>query len=109
MTYQVKLTNNAVGQLKEAIEHIAKGLCEPETARRWSARIQKEMVSLDHMPFRHPLVAEEPWHTEGIRKMTVEHFIVYYWVNKETTTVWITAVVYGRRDQLAVLRHMPKE
>ena len=61
------------------------------------------------MPRRFPLVDEEPWRTEGIHKMTVDNFIVYYWVNDDTETVWITAVVYGRRDQLAALRDMPKE
>lgn len=109
MTYQVKLTNNAIGQLKEAIGYISKVLFEPETARRWSDRIKKAISALDRMPLRYPLVEEEPWRTEGIHKMTVENFIVYYWVNEETATVWITAVVYGRRDQLSLLRNMPKE
>ena len=109
MTYQVKLTNNALSQLKDAIAYISKVLLEPEIARRWSERIKKEILSLDHMPFRYPLVDEAPWRAEGIRKMAVENFIVYYWVNEKTATVWITAVVYGRRDQLSVLRNMPKE
>lgn len=39
--------------------------------------------------------------------MPVENFLVYYWVNEEAMTVWITAVVYGRRDQLDQLQRMP--
>ncbi|MBQ5896489.1 MAG: type II toxin-antitoxin system RelE/ParE family toxin [Bacteroidaceae bacterium] len=109
MTYKVKLTNNALAQLKEAVGYISKVLLEPEVARRWSDRIKKEILTLDHMPLRYPLVDEEPCRTEGIHKLTVENFIVYYWVNEDTSTVWVTAVVYGRRDQLSVLRNMPKE
>ncbi len=109
MTYKVKLTNAAFGQLKDAIGYISKVLLEPETALRWSERIQKDILSLSSMPLRYPLVDEEPWRTEGIRKMTVENFLVYYWVNENTASVWVTAVVYGRRDQAAVLRNMPKE
>ena len=109
MTYKVKLTNNALAQLKEAVGYISKVLLEPEVARRWSDRIKKEILTLDHMPLRYPLVDEEPWGAEGIHKMTVENFIVYFWVNEDTSTVWVTAVVYGRRDQLSVLRNMPKE
>lgn len=41
MTYKVKLTNNALDQLKTAIEYISKVLREPEAARRWSDRIKK--------------------------------------------------------------------
>lgn len=95
--------------MKNAIGYISKVLLESEIARRWSDRIKKEILSLDQMPLRYPLVEEKPWRTEGIHKMAVENFIVYYWVNDETATVWIIAVVYGRRDQIAVLRNMPKE
>lgn len=109
MTYQVKLTNNAILQLREIIGYISKVLFEPEAAKRWSERIKKAVSALDYLPLRYPLVDEEPWRTEGIRKMTVDNFIVYYWVNEETSVVWITAVVYGKRDQLSALRNMPKE
>lgn len=109
MTYKVKLTNNALGQLKDTIGYISKVLLEPEIARCWSDRIKKEILSLKSMPLRYPLVDEQPWRSEGIHKMVVENFIIYYWVNEETATVWITAVVYGRRDQISVLRNMPKE
>lgn len=61
MTYKVKLTNNALAQLKEAVGYISKVLLEPEVARRWSDRIKKEILTLDHMPLRYPLVDEEPW------------------------------------------------
>ena len=109
MTYQVKLTNHALAQLKEAVGYISKVLLEPVVARCWSDRIKKEILTLDHMPLRYPLVDEDPWRTEGVRKMSVENFIVYYWVNEETTTVWIAAIVDGRRDQISVLRNVPKE
>lgn len=109
MSYKEKLTNNALDQIKTAIGYISKVLLEPEAARRLSDRIKKAISSLDNMPFRYPLVDEEPWHTEGIRKMKVENFIVYYWVDDVNSAVWITAVIYGRRDQISALRNMPKE
>ena len=76
MTYKVKLTNNALHQLKNTIGYISKVLLEPEAAKRWSDRIKKDILSLSRMPFRYPLVDEEPWHEEGIHKMPVENFIV---------------------------------
>jgi len=109
MTYKVRLTNNALAQLKEAMGYISKVLLEPEIARRWSDHTKKEIMTLDHLPLLYPLVYEESWRAEGIYKMTVENFIVYYWVNEDTSTVWVTAVVYGRRAQISVLRNMPKE
>ena len=73
----------------------------------WKGKL--EVSSLRTMPNRYPLTPEEPWRSEGIHKMSVENFLVYYWVNESEKIVWVTVVVYGRRDQLQTLRDMPKD
>ena len=100
MRYEVKLT---VQEIEEAVQYISKILLEPETARKWADTLQCEIEKLDFMPSRYPLAEEEPWHTKGIRKMSVKNFLVYYLVDEEKKAVWITAVIYGRRDQIAAL------
>lgn len=107
MDYKVKLTDHAVAQLQEAVIYISKVLQASTVAKHWAARIKKELASLSTMPARYPLTEEEPWHTEGVRKMSVENFLVYYWIDEAKKIVWITAIVYARRDQLRVLREMP--
>lgn len=109
MDYKVKLTDHAVAQLQEAVIYISKVLQASTVAKHWAARIKKELASLSTMPARYPLTEEEPWHTEGIHKMSVENFLVYYWINEEKKIVWITAIVYARRDQLRVLLEMPPQ
>lgn len=59
------------------------------------------------MPERFSIVEDEPWKSRGYRKMPVKNFLVYYYVDEENKTVWVTAVVYGRRDQLNVLKRIP--
>ena len=103
MRYEVKLTVQAIGQIEEAVQYISKILLEPETARKWADTLQCEIEKLDTMPSRYPLTDEEPWHTKGIRKMPVKNFLVYYLVDEKKKAVWITAVIYGRRDQIAAL------
>ena len=107
MDYKVKLTDHAVAQLQEAVIYISKVLQASTVAKHWAARVKKELASLSTMPARYPLTEEEPWHTEGVHKMSVENFLVYYWIDEEKKIVWITAIVYARRDQLRVLREMP--
>lgn len=109
MDYKVKLTDHAVAQLQEAVIYISKVLQASTVAKHWAARVKKELASLSTMPARYPLTEEEPWHTEGIHKMSVENFLVYYWIDEEKKIVWITAIVYARRDQLRVLREMPPQ
>ena len=77
---------------------------EPEIARKWADTLQSEIEKLDSMPSRYPLTEEEPWRTKGIRRITVKNFLVYYLVDEEKKTVWVTAVIYGRRDQISALR-----
>ena len=106
MRYEVKLTVQAIEQIEEAVQYISKILLEPETARKWADTLQCEIEKLDTMPSRYPLTDEEPWHTKGIRKMPVKNFLVYYLVDEKKKAVWITAVIYGRRDQIAALLDM---
>lgn len=107
MRYTVKLTHQAVAQIGETVHYIADVLLDPETARKWADILQREIGKLDSMPSRYPLTEEEPWHTKGIRKMPVANFLVYYLMDEETETVWITAVIYGRRDRISALLDMP--
>ena len=109
MDYKVKLTDHAVAQLQEAVIYISKVLQASTVAKHWAARVKKELASLSTMPARYPLTEEEPWHTEGVHKMSVENFLVYYWIDEEKKIVWITAIVYARRDQLRVRREMPPQ
>lgn len=107
MIYRVKLTDYAIEQLSETVRHISKDLSSPETALKWRDRIKDQIAGLDQFPHRIPLTEEEPWRGEGIHKMTVENFIVYFWIDDKKGCVWITAVVYEKRDQLSVLKRMP--
>ena len=104
--YEVKLTAQAIGQIKETVQYIFKTLMEPETARKWADTLQSEIGKLDSMPSRYPLTEEEAWRAKGIRKMSVKNFLVYYLVDEEKKAVWVTAVIYGRRDQIAALLDM---
>lgn len=109
MAYRVKMTDYAIGQMQNAAAYIAHDLYAPETADKWVSRMQKEIMTLDSMPGRIPLTGEEPWRTEGVHKMTVMNFLVYFWIEDDADIVWVTAVVYGGRDQRKVLEDMPME
>lgn len=106
MRYEVKLTAQAIGQMEETVQYISKILMEPEIAHKWADILQCEIGKLDSMPSRYPLTEEEPWRAQGVRKMTVKNFLVYYLIDEEKKAVWVTAVIYGRRDQIAALSDM---
>ena len=109
MEYEVRLTPQAVEQIQQTVTYISHSLQEPVIARRWSNHLEKEIRSLKQQPARYPLTPEEPWHSPGIRKMIVKNFFVYYLIDEAKEQVAVTAVVYGRRDQIAALLEMPLE
>ena len=104
--YKVKITPQASAQMLEIFSYISDNLKESVVAERLLDDLQKAILSLDETPKRVVLVDEEPWKSHGIHKMMVKNFIVYFWINEELKEVHITAVVYGRRDQLTQLKEM---
>ena len=97
--YNVYVTAFAREQIKETADYISHALMEPQTARKWLDTMEKEISSLSFMPNRIPFTPEEPWHSEGVHRMRIKNFYAYFRVNEEEKTVWITAVIYVRRNQ----------
>ena len=58
------------------------------------------------MPKKYALIEEEPRKHEGVRKIIVKNFLIYYWVDEENFKVQVIAVIYNRRDQLRALMNM---
>ncbi len=106
MEYRVKVTPFAFSQLQETVRYISEVLLVPETAAKWLDVLQTSITSLSSMPNRFPLTEEQPWRERGIRKLTVKGFLIYYLVDDVHKTVHVTAVVYGRRDQISALKEL---
>ncbi len=104
--YKVKITPQASAHMLEIFSYISGTLQEPVTAGRLLDELQKSILSLNIMPKRVALTDEEPWRSYGIHKMPVKNFLVYFWVNDKLKEVHITAVIYGRKDQLEQLKQM---
>ena len=104
--YEVRISKQAERQLKEIIQYISYTLQAPGTAEKMLDLLEREILSLSSFPNRIPLTQDEPWHSQGIHKMVIKNYLVYFWVDENTQTVHIIAVVYGRRDQKQLLAHM---
>ena len=61
--------------------------------------LEKEIVSLSQFPNRVPLTEEGPWHSQGIHKLLVKNYLIYFWVDVEVKKVQVIGIIYGRRDQ----------
>ena len=98
MNYSVQITSRAESDLREIYEYIAYELLSPPTAARQLQRLEDEILSLDQMPNRHPAYLDEPWHSRGLRVMSVDNYLVFYIPDAATQTVSVIRVMFGGRD-----------
>lgn len=97
--YTVKITPQAQEQLLEIIDYISYTLQSPNTAMKMLDMLEKEITSLNQLPNRVPLTEEEPWHSQGVHKLLVKNYLVYFWVDEGAKKVQVFGIVYARRDQ----------
>lgn len=108
-TYTVRITRQAREHLRGIKKHIEEELLAPDAAKNTIAAIKKEIKSLEKMPERIKLTEEEPWRSEGVHRMRVKNYYVYFWIDEENSKVQVTSVIYVARDQAAQLILMQME
>ena len=98
--YEVKITKQAQEHIRDIFDYIVNELLATGAANNLMDKMHKTIASLNQNPKRFQLIDEEPWKNMGIRKVVVNHFLVYYWIDEENMKVQIIAVMSERRDQL---------
>ena len=98
MIFNVVYSAQARQDLRDIYQYIAYELLVPETAVGQTERIMKAIRSLEQMPMRHRLYEEEPWHSQGIRVLPVNNYLVFYLPDDTNFTVNIVRIMYGGRD-----------
>ena len=67
-------------------------------------RIRAAVRKLDAMPKRHRVVDWEPWASMGMRRLSVDNYIVFYLVDDEGGTVTVVRILYSGRNIEAIAR-----
>ena len=104
--YEIKVTRQALEQMREIAHYISYDLMAPEAADNLLDDLKASILKLSVLPKKYPLIEEEPWRSEGVRKIVVKNLLVYYWIDEEYNKVQVTAVIYSKRDQIKQLKNM---
>ena len=104
--YSVKVTLQAQRQIQQIIQYIASEFKNPDAALHLLDAMENATSSLSQLPQRIALTQEEPWREYGVRKMPVNNFYIYFWIDEDNGKVQVTAVIYGKRDQKKQLSQM---
>lgn len=105
--YKVIVTDHAMDSLREIRDYIAYEKFNPTAAAHHLRLFQQEIGKLSDSPEMYKLIDEQPWHDEGVRKIRVKNYYIYYWIKKEKRIVYVTDVIYAGRDQPKQPDEMP--
>ena len=98
MIFYVAYSAEARQDLRNIYEYIAYELLVPEIAASQVDRIMKAARSLEQMPMRYTCYEEEPWHSQGLRFLPLDNYVIFYLPDETTSVVNIIRIMYGGRD-----------
>ncbi len=97
-TYDVYIERSAERDLRGILRYITETLKEPQAARRIFSSVRTEIFLLRQFPARHSITNAEPYSSQGVRKMPVENYTVFYTIDENARRVNVFRVLYNRRD-----------
>ena len=97
--YTVRITRQAREHLRGIRKYIEGELLAPDAARNTTMALKKEIKSLSEMPERIKLTDEEPWRSEGVHRMRVKNYYVYFWIDEDSLKVYIVGYSYMGQNQ----------
>lgn len=96
--YKVIIQESAELDLNGIIEYIAIDLNEKSIALKLYKKIVEAINSLSDTPGRCAVIDEEPFKTLQTRRLIIDNYSIFYYLNNETETVHILRILYNRRD-----------
>ena len=96
--YSVEISDTAQPDINEIIAYTNRELKNHQSAKRLAANFRNNILSLEEMPKRYNLVNDEMLSRNGIRKLIIENYLVFYIVDELKGKVSIVRVLQSRRD-----------
>ena len=96
--YKIIITPDAEYDLNELDDYITFELLAPDVAINFISDIKEQIKSLNKAPKRFHLVEYEPWHSRNVRRMNVNSFAVFYYIDEDNSEIYIMNVLYQKRD-----------
>ena len=97
--YKPIILTEAQQDIRSIVLYIAQELFAPKAALDLQDDFHEEIQKLSYMPTRIEPIDEEPWGSQGIRKIRVRNYYIYFIVDDNEMAVKVNAVIYVGRDQ----------
>ena len=92
MSFRTTYTDTARQDMREIAEYLAQFYAS--TARKFSAKLEKKVASLEDMPYSCPAYEDDPY----FRRMIVGDYLLFYSVDEKRQLVVIHRIIHAKRD-----------
>lgn len=96
--YKVVYLPKARSELEDAVVYIASELCAPEAAVALLDEVDRAVMQLKEMPYRHAIYPSLYALKNEVRFFPIKNYNVFYIVDETRQTVEIRRILYQRRN-----------
>ncbi|MCL2654416.1 MAG: type II toxin-antitoxin system RelE/ParE family toxin [Coriobacteriia bacterium] len=101
--YEVFFLPLARQDLVEIVSYISHELGSPQAAQQLATEILAVTDKLAEFPYSHEAHSSEKPLKQEYRKLIIENYIAFYWVDEHAKQVTVARVLHGRRDYERIL------
>ena len=99
-------TDAARRDLDETLSYISEKLKNPSAAKHLFDGVEAALGNLCAFPLSGEAVENEFLILQGVRRVTVDNYNLYYFPDEDGKKIIVLRIIYGRRDLNAILREM---
>ena len=96
--YNLEFLPSARGDMVEIVRYISKELHNPAAAERLAGLLVEAAERAALFPYANPAYFPVRPLKQEYRKIVVENYLMFYWVDEEKKQVTLAHVTYWRRD-----------
>lgn len=104
--FKYEFTDSASRDLDEILSYVSYELKNPQAAKDLLDGIKAEINNICSFPFSGEEVKNEFVILQGVRRVTVGNYNLYYYPNESKRTVTVLRIIYGKRDLNYILRDL---
>ena len=103
MKYRVEYLGLALEDLKEMVSYITDELGSPDSASHLATNIVERINTLSDFPYAYAVYIPIRPLAQEFRKMVVQNYSVFYWIDEVSKIITVARVLYNKRDIISLL------
>lgn len=96
--YRLEYLPAARDDMVEIVQYISQTLKNPAAARRLAAALIEAGDNIMEFPYANPIYMSIRPLKQDYRKLLVQNYAMFYWIDEQSKVITIARVVYARRN-----------